>query len=310
MLRYLLKKILIFLTALFVIVTLTFFLMKVIPGDPFSDENILSQEVLDSIRSYYELDKPLYIQYLKYLKGFVRGNLGPSLVYQGRHTEDIIKEAFPVSALLGLEALFLSISFGIFLGTLAALKKGRWQENVALIVAIVGTAMPNFLLATLLQYIFSMKLDLLPVARLDSFAHTILPALSLSALPTAFVTKLTRANMIEILQQDFIKTAHAKGLSETTIIIKHALRNASLSIISYCGPLVAFVLTGSFVIEKIFGIPGLGQWLINSISNRDYPLIMGLTIFFSAFLMGMVLLVDIIYGIIDPRIKVVKKDEN
>lgn len=301
---YILKKIIIFLSSIFFIITLTFVLMKSIPGDPFIQAQEISQETLDALYKYYGLDKPLHVQYIKYLKTFLKGNLGPSYIYQGRNVNDIIKDGFPISFTLGLEALFLSLFLGISLGCIAALKRNHWQDNLSTTFSILGISVPNFLLATFLQYLFSIKFKIFPVARWESFFHTILPAISLAALPTAFIARLIRSNMIEILEQDYIKTAYAKGLSSFKVILKHGLRNAIIPVISYLGPVTTYVITGSFVIEKIFGIPGLGQWLILSISNRDYPVILGLTVFFSVILITIIFLCDILIGVLDPRIKI------
>jgi oligopeptide transport system permease protein len=303
MLRFLTKKLIIFLLSLFFVVTLTFFLMKSIPGDPFLQEKVIPKEILESLRSHYGLDKPLLFQYIKYLKGIVVGDLGPSFVYEGRMVNEIIKEGFPISALLGLEALCLSLFFGVLFGSIAAEKRGSGKDHLFSIFSLIGISVPSFLLATLLQYVFALKLGIFPVARFGTFLHTVLPSLALAAMPTAFIAKLVRTSLLEVLQQDYIKMAKAKGLSSFQIITRHALRNAMLPVLSYLGPLMAQILTGSFVVEKIFGIPGLGQWLILSICNRDYTLILGLTIFFSFLLMSLVFFIDILYEWLDPRIR-------
>lgn len=289
--------------SLFLVATITFFLMHAIPGDPFAEEQAIPEEILKSLYTHFHLDKPLHVQYWNYLKGLIQGDLGPSFKYQGRTGNDIISEGFPISLILGTEALALAIFSGITLGSLAALKRGRWQDHLTTIWAVFGISIPSFVLATFLQYLLSMKLGILPVARWGDFAHTILPALSLSALPTAFIARLTRANMIEVLQQDYILTAKSKGLNCFQIVMRHTLRNTLLPVVSYLGPLSASVLTGSFVVEKIFGIPGLGQWFVSIVINRDYTLIMALTIFYSAILMICVFIVDILYCLLDPRIK-------
>ena len=303
MINHLLKKLLTLLASLFIVATITFVCMHAIPGDPFTDEEALPQEVLDALYRHYHLDKPLLVQYWTYIKNLSLCEFGPSLKYQGRNVTTIIGEGFPVSLVLGLEALCLSIFFGITLGSLAAIKKGKGSDHVCMVLALIGISVPSFILATFLQYIFSMKLDLFPVARWGTFSHTILPALSLAALPTAFIARLTRSSMIEVLQQDYILTALSKGLSTFQIIWRHALRNAILPVVTYLGPLSSSILTGSFVIEKIFGIPGLGQWFVMSVMNRDYSLIMAITLFYSAFLMSAVYLVDILYCLIDPRMR-------
>lgn len=304
---YILKRFLANLVALWVIITVTFFLMKAIPGDPFTQEKALPKEILKSLYEHYKLNDPWYVQYGHYLKSVVTWNLGPSFKYKARTVNDIVKSGFPISAILGLEAMALSIAFGVTLGTVAALKQNRWQDYAAMIVAVVGISVPSFILAAFLQYFLSIKLDLFPVARWGTIQQSILPAVSLAALPTAFIARLTRANMVEVLSMDYIKTARAKGLSDLVVLVKHAMRNALLPIITYIGMLTANILTGSFIIEKIFGIPGLGQWFINSITNRDYTVIMGITVFYSIILLSAIFLVDLTYGWVDPRIKMGRK---
>lgn len=277
--------------------------MHSIPGDPFIQDKAIPEEILASLRKHYGLDQPLFIQYLKYLKGIVTGNLGPSFKYEGRTVTEIIIDGFPISLTLGMEALVLALFFGISLGSLAALKQRKWQDHVAMVMAVLWISVPSFILATFLQYIFSMKLSLLPVARWGSFAHSILPACSLAALPTAVIARLTRANMVEVLRQDFVMTARSKGLSPFAIILKHVLRNSLLPVLTYLGPLSAAILTGSFAVEKIFGIPGLGQWFVTSIMNRDYTVIMGVTVFYSGLLISWIFIIDLLYTFIDPRIR-------
>lgn len=304
---YLFRKALILVISLWCVITGTFFLMHAIPGDPFIGDRVIPQEVMNSLYAYYGLDQPLWIQYIKYLKGILVGDFGPSIVYQGRSVNQFIAEGFPISAQLGVQALLLAIPAGILLGTWAALKSSKWQDGCAMILSTLGVSVPNFVLASLLQFIFCVKLHLLPVARWGSFEHTILPTIALAALPTAFIARLTRSNMVEVLQQDYIRTALAKGLPLFQISIRHGLRNALLPVITYLGPVTTQILTGSFMIEKIFAIPGLGQWMIHSINGRDYPMIIGLTIFFSSFLMISMFLVDILYSLLDPRIRFMKE---
>jgi len=307
MIRFFAKKIVILVLSLYVVASLTFALMQMIPGDPFTEEKAIPEEILKSMRQHYGLDRPWYVQYGKYMKGLATWDLGPSFKYQGRTVNDIIKEGFPVSLALGLESLTLSIFAGIGIGSLASLKHMKWQDHFLMIMAVFGIAVPSFILATFLQYLFGMKLDLLPVARWGGFDHSILPALALAALPTAFIARLTRSNMVEIMQQDYIQTARSKGLNGLQIIYHHALRNALLPIVTYLGPLTTAILTGSFAVEKIFGIPGLGQWFVMSITNRDYTVIMGTTVFYSTILMVTVFFIDILYCIIDPRIQLMRK---
>ncbi|HAZ15859.1 MAG TPA: peptide ABC transporter permease [Parachlamydiales bacterium] len=300
--NYLIKKGAVLLCSLFLIATATFFLMHAIPGDPFIQDKAIPEEILSSLRRHYGLDQPLHIQYLKYLKGALCGDLGPSFKYEGRTVSGIISDGFPVSLALGLEALFLSVTAGITLGAAAAVYRSRWQDGAAMLLAVLWISVPSFVLATFLQYLFAMKLDLLPLARWGTFSHTLLPALSLAALPTAVIARMTRANMVEVLGQDFILTARAKGLSLFSVIFRHALKNSLLPVLTYLGPLTATILTGSFAVEKIFGIPGLGQWFVTGIMNRDYTVIMGVTLFYSALLTFWVFIIDLVYPLVDPRI--------
>jgi len=305
--KHLLKKLVILAASLFMVVTLTFVLTHSIPGDPFTDEDVIPEEILKALRHHYGLDLPLHVQFGKYFANLLKGDLGPSFKYHGRTANHVISEGFPISLTLGLEALFIAIGSGVILGSYAAFKRGRWQDQAAMLLAVIWISVPSFILATILQYVFAMYFDWFPVARWGSFAQSVLPALALAALPTAMIARLTRSSMVEVLQQDYILTAKSKGLNSFQIITRHALRNALLPVVTYLGPLTANVLTGSFVVEKIFGIPGLGQWFVMSVSNRDYTLIMSLTIFYSAFLMVCIFIVDVVYSLLDPRIKTIGK---
>jgi oligopeptide transport system permease protein len=302
MIRYFTKRFFSNLLTLWMIITLTFFLMKAIPGDPFTQEKALPKEILESLYEHYKLNDPWYIQYGRYLYSILTWDLGPSFKYKSRTVNDIINKGFPISAMLGLEAILLALSLGVISGTVAALKQNRWQDYISMIIAVIGISVPSFILAATLQYLLSVKLDLLPVARWGTFKQSIMPALALAALPTAFIARLTRANMVEVLSLDYIKTAKSKGLSDWVVVRRHGLRNALLPVVTYVGMLTANILTGSFIIEKIFGIPGLGQWFINSVTNRDYTVIMGITVFYSMILLTAILLTDLIYAWIDPRI--------
>ena len=303
MTRFLLKKALILVISLFIVTTLTFFLMHAIPGDPFVQEQAVPEEILQAMRKHYGLDQPLHVQFIKYLNGIAHFELGPSFKYQGRTVNEIISDGFPISCLLGLEALFIAVLSGITLGAIASLKHLCWQDHLAMTMAVIGISVPSFILGTFLQYILAMKLDLLPVARWGSFSQSVMPAIALAAMPMAFIARLTRANMVEVMQQDYILTAKSKGLNAFQIILSHVTRNALLPVLTYLGPLTASILTGSFAVEKIFGIPGLGQWFVTSITNRDYTVIMGMTVFYSAILLLCVFIVDFLYCIIDPRIQ-------
>lgn len=303
--RFIIKKLSILIFSLFLVASLTFVLLQVIPGDPFAQEQAIPEEILKSMQAHFGLDQPWYVQYYKYLKGIATWDLGPSFKYEGRTVNEIIREGWPVSFVLGMEALTLAITCGLFLGSLAAVKRASYPDHLAMIVAVLGISVPNFILASFLQYLFSMKLGLLPVARWGTFAQSILPALSLSALPMAFIARLTRANMVEVLEQDYIMTARSKGLDIFRILYRHVFKNSLLTVVTYLAPLCSSILTGSFVVEKIFGIPGLGGWFVTGIANRDYTVIMGLTMFYSTILMTTVLLVDLLYYFLDPRIKLI-----
>lgn len=305
MTRFLLKKASILFLSLFIVASLTFFLMQAIPGDPFVQEKAVPEEILRAMYKHYGLDQPWYVQYGRYLKGLLTCDLGPSFKYQGRTVNEIILEGFPVSLTLGFEALLLSISLGMGFGAIASLNHQKWQDHLMMVFAVIGISVPSFLLATFLQYLLAMKLDFLPVARWGTFSHSILPALALAALPTAFIARLTRTTMVEVMQQDYIQTARSKGLNMFQILIRHALRNGLLPVVTYLGPLATSIFTGSFAVEKIFGIPGLGQWFVMSITNRDYTVIMGTTVFYSALLMLCVFVVDIVYCFVDPRIRLI-----
>ena len=302
-LKYLISKLAYLVLTLFLVATITFILMKSIPGDPFMQEQAIPEEILHSLHAHYGLDQPLYLQYLKYLKGIVTWNLGPSFKYEGRTINDIISEGLPISATLGIFSLTLALFWGILWGSIAALYRGNYQDRAAMIFAVLGMSVPSFIMATIYQYLFAIKLGILPIARWGTFKHMILPALALSSFPTAFIARLTRASMVEVLQKEYILTAKAKGLSTFAIWKNHILKNSLLPVISYVGTLFANIITGSFVVERIFGIPGLGAWFVNSIINRDYTIILGLTVFYSFILMVSMCIVDLIYYFIDPRIR-------
>jgi oligopeptide transport system permease protein len=303
LIRYLGKRIFFMLLSLFLIVTATFFIMKAVPGGPFTSEKNVPDEIRAALEAKYKLNLPLHEQYLDYLKGIITWDLGPSFTEKSSTVNDMINRGFPVSAHLGAQALLLAVFGGITLGVIAALKHNKWQDYTAMVIAVLGLSVPGFILASFYQYFFAIKWGWFPIAKWEGFEYTILPSLALSAMPMAFIARLTRSNMLEVLSQDYIKTAKAKGLNTFTITVKHAIRNALLPVITYLGPLVANILTGAFVIERIFGVPGLGREFVLSITNRDYTVIMGTTVFYSIILVAAVLLVDIAYTLVDPRIK-------
>lgn len=296
------------LVTLLFIITVTFVLMHAIPGGPFAGEKAVAPEVARNIEKHYHLSDPLWQQYIDYLKKISRLDFGPSFKYPDRTVNDLIQEGFPVSALIGLIAVLVALALGIPAGILSALRHTRWQDNMVMLVAIIGVSMPSFIVATLLQYIFSYKLQWLPAALWGTPSHLVLPVLALSALPLAFFARLVRSGMLEVLSQDYIRTARSKGLSEAVIVLRHALKNALIPLITVLGPILANLLTGTFVIERIFAIPGLGNYFVNSIYNRDYFVILGLTVFYAMLLLALNLLVDIVYALIDPRIKLVRKE--
>ncbi len=308
MLKYILKRIGFILISLFFIVTITFALMQMAPGGPFASERKLPPKIEAQMNEIYGLNDPIHVQYFDYLTRIAKWDFGPSFKYVGQSVNDIISRSFPYSLLLGMEAILLAVSIGVFLGVIAALYHNRFGDYTAMIIAVLGISVPSFILATILQYIFAAKLQMFPIAKFDSFAHSVLPAIALATTPLAFIARLMRSSMLDVLNSDYIKTAKAKGLSGRVTIYRHGIRNAILPVVSYLGPLVASILTGSFIIEKIFAIPGLGNEFVESITNRDYTVIMGTTVFFSVILLFSILIVDIIYGLIDPRIKVAGKE--
>ena len=301
---YIIKRIFNAFIVLWIVITITFFLMHAIPGGPFTAEKSLPPYVLHSIEERYKLNDPLYKQYGDYLCNLVQGDLGPSFKYPGRSVNDIIKDGFPVSFKLGIEAILIAIIIGIPAGILAGVKKDKWQDRAVNFFTTLGVAVPSFVVAALLIYVLSTKLHLLPAAMWNGLRYEIMPALALSGMTMSFIARLTRSSMLDILSQDYIKTARAKGLSWSRVLIKHALPNSLIPVVTYLGPMTASILTGSFVIETIFAIPGLGQYFVTSIYNRDYTVILGVTIFYSVIVIVLNMVVDLLYPLLDPRIKI------
>lgn len=303
---YVVRRIVSMIITLFFVITLTFVMMHSIPGNPFTGEKKLPPAIEKALMEKYNLDKPLSQQYVDYVSGVAKGDFGPSMKYNGRTVNDLIGDGFPVSAELGGLAILLIVILGIPLGVVAALKQGTWVDRTMIFFAIVGVTIPSFVLATLLIYVFGTKLKWLPTSRWVSWKSRIMPTIALGVSSIAYVARLTRSSMLEVINQDYIRTARAKGLSETVVVFKHALKNALIPVVTYLGPLTAAILTGSFIIEKIFAVPGMGRMFVESISNRDYTVIMGVTIFYSLILVLFIFIVDLIYGVIDPRIKINK----
>ncbi|HAZ36352.1 MAG TPA: peptide ABC transporter permease [Clostridiaceae bacterium] len=301
--NYIVKRIFASFITLWIVVTATFFLMHAMPGGPFDGEKKLPDQVKANLETKFGLDKPIMQQYGLYLKNLLKGDLGPSIKYEGRTVNEIIKYSFPASAKIGSVAILFSLVVGIYMGIVAALHQGKWQDDLCMIIATLGVTVPSFVLSTFLILIFSVKLKLLPPVGFDGPLNYIMPAIALGGYSLSFIARLTRSSLLDVIRQDYIRTAVAKGLSKKTVIFKHALRNALIPIVTYMGPLIAGILTGSFVVEKIFGIPGLGREFVQNITNRDYMAIMGVTVFYSAFLVICNLVVDILYAFIDPRIK-------
>lgn len=293
---------------LWLIITLTFFLMHAIPGSPFNEERNTSEAVQKNLEAHYHLDEPLMVQYGLYLKSLMTLDFGPSITKPSQTVNDLLSRGFPISFELGMITLIIAVISGIILGIVAALRHNGFIDYVAMTFAVLGISIPNFVMATMLIQQIAVNWELLPVATWQSWRHMILPTLALATGPMAIIARLTRSSMLEVLTQDYIRTARAKGLSPWKIVFKHALRNALLPVVTILGTLAAGILTGTFVIEQIFAIPGMGKYFVESINQRDYPVIMGTTIFYSAFLIVMLFLVDVAYGLLDPRIKLHKKE--
>lgn len=300
---YIAKRLLMSIFTLWLVATLTFTIMFIVPGGPFLSEKTPSAATLEALNQKYGLDQPKIVQYKNYMIKFIQGDMGVSLKQRGRSVSSIISTGFKVSARVGGIAIVLALLIGVPLGSIAALNRGKWLDNLIVLFSTTGIAIPSFVVSTVLMLIFSVKLDLLPTYGLTSFKHYIMPVAALSLYPASYISRLMRTSMLEVLGQDYMRTARSKGLSQSKMLFKHALRNAVLPVVTYLGPLLAYTLTGSFVVEKIFTIPGLGNEFISSIINRDYTMIMGTTIFLAALIIIMNLLVDIAYTIIDPRIK-------
>lgn len=303
MLRFIAKRLLIMFLTIWIIVTLTFVLMVSLPGSPLNDERNTNPTVQANLEAFYNLDQPYHIQYVSYLKSIITFDFGPSIKKPNSSVNKLLAQGFPVSLELGILTIIVAVISGIFLGIMAALKHNGMIDYMAMGFAVIGISIPNFVLATLLIQSLAVNIQLFPPATWSSPAHMVLPILALATGPMAIIARLTRSTMLEVLTEDYIKMAHAKGLSPWKVVIKHALKNALMPIVTIMGTLLAGILTGTFVIEKIFAIPGMGRYFVESINQRDYPVIMGTTVFYSTFLIVMLFLVDIAYGLLDPRIK-------
>ena len=321
-LKFLIKRIAMGLVTLWLVITITFFLIHMLPGDPFQSEKAIPPKVKENLMAKYHLDRPLGEQYVEYLKNIAKGDLGASMKVRGRTVNDVIKKSFLTSADLGARSIIFALALGIPLGIIAALKRGKYQDRLAMIVAIIGISVPSFVLAGLMQkYVVDIhngtliRNGFLPdffwinLSGWDTFDKKILPVIALGLYTLALIARLLRDKMIEVMGQDYIRLAIAKGVKPKNIVFRHALRNAILPIITIMGPTIAAVLTGSFVIEKMFSIPGLGKYFVDSINDRDYTMVLGVTVFYAIFLIVMMILVDIVYVLVDPKIKLGKGDE-
>ena len=306
MIRFIIRRLISLIPTLFLIVTFSFFIMKVAPGGPFSAERNPPPEVLANINKVYHLDEPLLKQYVRYLGNMLRGDLGPSFRYKDYTVNDLIGNTMPNSLILGITALCSALFFGLLVGLISAVKRNSIADYAAMSIAVIGISVPLFVVGPLLMLLFAVKLKWLPtsgwITGRQGLKTLIMPALALSLPYFAYIARLSRASVLEVLRSDYIRTAYAKGLSYPVVLFKHALKGAMLPVISYLGPAFAGIITGSVVIEKIFLVPGLGTFFVQSALNRDYTLIMGTVVMYSIILIFMNFIVDILYAVIDPRI--------
>lgn len=302
--KYLVKRLLIGAVTLLALATITFFLMHAIPGSPFAGETSkLPANVKEKLIEQYGLDQPTYVQYFTYLKNAVRGDFGTSLNRKGKEVADIIMSGMSYTASLGFAAFCIALAVGILLGTISAFSKQQWVNNTVAFIATIGVSVPSFLLALLMMMLFGVVLKWLPIVGLSTWQHYIMPATALALSPIAMISRLTRTSLLEVMKQDYMVLARSKGTSEIMVIIRHALKNALVPVVTYAGPLLATLLTGSFVIETLFSVPGIGAEFVTSVSNRDYTMIMALTIFYGAFIIICNIVTDLITAVMDPRVR-------
>ena len=303
MAKYILKRILYLFLTLFIIATITFFMMKMLPGTPFSNQNRMSAEQLKIVKAQYGLDQSVFVQYIRYIGGLLQGNLGTSFQFNNEPVTSLIGQRLAPSMQIGAQAMVVGTIGGILLGALAAIRKNTWVDTLATFVSILGLSIPSFVLAVLLQFYLAYKWKIYPVALWDNFQSSVLPTIALAALPLGTVARFMRTEMVDVLSSDYIELAKSKGNSNWKVVTKHALRNSLIPVVTIIGPMAVSVMTGSMVVENIFSIPGIGEQFVKSITTNDYPTIMGLTIFYSFLLIIVYLIVDILYGLIDPRIR-------
>lgn len=303
MTKYLLKRIFYMILTLFLVATITFFLMKFMPGSPYANEEKLTPQQIHIMNEQYGLNKPLIVQYLLYLGGILHGDLGTSFQYSNQPVSSLIAARLGASVQLGLQALIVGVILGVIIGSIAAMKQGTWVDSTATVIAIIGKSVPNFVLAVLLQYYIGLKLGWFSIAGWGDFSQTILPTIALSVGPLAETARFIRTSMVDTLSSDYIELGKAKGLSRMEVIRKHAMRNSFIPLVTLIGPYAVALMTGSMVIENIFNIPGIGEQFVKSILTNDYPTIMGVTMVYCIGLVVILLITDIIYGLIDPRIR-------
>lgn len=303
MAKYIVKRVATALLSIFIVATLTFFLMNLVPGGPFVAEKSISKAAQEALAQKYGLDKPLMERYVTYMTDLLKGDMGVSLRQRGRDVSDIIFSKFPVSAGLAGIAVLVALCIGIPLGCISAFNRGKFADNFILVLATCGIAIPSFISSVILLYTFGSKLNILPTVGLNTLSSYIMPVTALAIYPSAYITRLMRSSLLDVMGQDYIRTARAKGLSNFKTLFKHALRNAILPVVTYVGPMLASLMTGSFVVEKIFTIPGLGREFVSAITNRDYTMVMGTTIVLATLVILANVVVDILYKVIDPRIK-------
>lgn len=308
MLKYILKRLGAGLVSVFVLVTITFFLMHAIPGGPFSpaEERNVPEKVLEQIADKYGLNDPVPVQYVKYLGNLLKGDMGVSFKRQDTTVNELIANGFPVSAKVGAWGVALALAAGIPLGIVAAVKRGKLPDGASMVFATIGVSVPSFVVCVLMMYLFCEKWKLFPSYGLTSWRHYVLPVFCMAFSQIAYITRLMRSSMLETMRQDYIRTERSKGVPEFQVVGKYALKNSILPVVTYVGPMVAALLTGTFIIEKLFSIPGLGRYFVSAISYRDYSVTLGLTIFVGTMIVICNLIVDILYAVIDPRVKITK----
>ncbi len=298
---YIVKRVLLAIFTIFLVITITFFAMKAIPGGPFLSEKAATPAVTAQLEAKYGLDKPIMEQYVTYLNDVLHFDFGPSIKNRGRTVTELMMEGFQTSGKLGIIAACVAIALGLTMGAIAAVFHDKWIDKLIMVLSTASVAMPSFVIATILLLLFCVALPIFP-SNGSTGAGLILPVVALAMYPTAYITRLTRSSMLDVMGQDYIRTARAKGVSAPKVIFKHSLKNSVTPVITYVGPMIAFILTGSLVVEQIFAVPGIGKYFFSSIINRDYPMVMGTTIFLATIMVIMNLLSDIAYKIFDPRV--------